>query len=126
MGKRNVFGYFQTMEQAKKAAEALQAQGYEQVFVDRISPMLGGNPYDLDDEIHSLFRRPGSSLATTTLGSPSLSDDQRILAATHVDAHGQSGGTGFQHPEDVCVTVITDENGYKAATALLEEYGAKD
>lgn len=125
MGQRSIFGYFQTMEQAQKAAEELKAQGFETVSVDRFSPMLGGNPYDGDEEIASIFQTPSNSLTTTALGSPPMDDDQRILAAAHQDASGLSGGTGFSHPEDVCVTVITDQERYEEAFQLLEQYGAK-
>jgi hypothetical protein len=126
MGQRNIFGYFQTMEQAQKVAEELKAHGFKIVSVDRFSPVLGGNPYDGDEEITGLFQNPSNSLTTTTLGSPTMDDDQRILAATHPDASGLSaGGTGFSHPEDVCVTVITDNDRYEEAYRLLEQYGAR-
>lgn len=124
MGERNIFGYFQTMEQAQKVADKLKAHGFEIVSVDRFSPLLGGNPYDLDSEITGLFRNQNNSLTTTTLGSPPLNPDERILAAAHEDSSGLSGGTGFAHQEDVCVTVITDSSRYEEAYGLLEQYGA--
>lgn len=125
MGQRNIFAYFQTIDQAKKAAEQLKAQGFETVSVDRFSPMLGGNPFDGDEEITSILQNPRNSLTTTTLGSPPMSNDEQILAATHTDASGLSGGTGFSHPEDVCVTVITDDDQYETAYQILEQYGAR-
>lgn len=125
MGQRSVFGYFQQIDQAQKAAEDLKSKGYKVVSVDRISPALGGKPDDFDEEIHGMLHHQGNSLTTTTLGSPPLNDDERILAASHVDASGLSGGNGFSHPEDVCVTVITDEDGYKEAYEILERYGAR-
>lgn len=127
MGEKNIFGYFQTMERAKEAAEELKKRGFETVSVDRFSPFLGGNPYDFDEEINGIFYHPGNSLTTTTLGSPeTFTDDKRILAAAHEDASGMAdGGTGFVHPEDVCVTVITDAKRYEEAYQLLEQYGAR-
>lgn len=125
MGQRSVFGYFQELDQAKKAAEELKSKGYSMVSVDRILPVLGGKPEDRDEEIHGMLLHQGNSLTTTTLGSPPLDDDKRILASSHVDASGLAGGNGFSHPEDVCVTVITDDQGYKQAYKILENYGAR-
>jgi hypothetical protein len=125
MNQRNIFGYFQTMDQAQKAAEELKAQGFETISVDRFSPVLGGNPYDGGEEMRDIFQNQKNSLTTTTLGSPAMNDDERILATAHPDASGLAGGTGFSHPEDVCVTVITDNDRYEEAYHLLERYGAK-
>jgi hypothetical protein len=97
MSQRNIFGYFQTMERAQKAADELKAHGFKTVSIDRFSPMLGGNPYDGDEEITSIFQNQSNSLTTTALGSPPMDDDERILAATHPDASGLAGGTGFSH-----------------------------
>lgn len=125
MSQRNIFGYFQTMDQAQKAAEELKAHGFETISIDRFSPMLGGNPYDGDEEIASIFQNQSNSLTTTTLGAPPMDDDARILAATHPDASGLAGSTGFSHPEDICVTVITNNDRYEEAFDLLEQYGAR-
>src|SRR5690606_2601494 len=124
--KRNIFAYFQTMEQAKKAEEALKKQGFSEVACDRVSPFLGGNPYDGDEEIHGILHRDSHSLTTNTLGSPNtLDDDERILAAAHPDASGFASSTGFTHAEDVCLTVLTDDEGYQQAASLLSQMGAR-
>lgn len=125
MGKRNLLAYFQTMEQAQKAVDALQEQGLSEVDCERIAPMLGGNPYDEDEEITGVIERETNSLATMTLGSPILNDDEGILAATHPDASGFAGGTGFDHPADVLVTVVTDDKQYEQTKMLLKQYGAE-
>jgi hypothetical protein len=126
MGEHNVFGYFQTMERAQQAAEELKRQGFE-VSVDRFAPFLGGKPFDGDQEIHSILAHQGNSLATTSLGTPErlLDDDTRVLAAAHEDASGLAGGTGFVHPEDVCVTVFANGENYDQATQILESFGAR-
>jgi hypothetical protein len=123
MGTRNIFGYFQTLDQAQKAADDLRNRGFETVSVDLISPMLGGKPYD--PQITGILQNQNQSLAEITLGSNPLSDDQRILASANENASGMSGGTGFTHLEDVCVTVITEEERYEEANQLLEGYGAR-
>jgi hypothetical protein len=125
MSQRNIFGYFQTMDQARKAAEKLKSLGFETISVDRFSPLLGGNPYDGGEEITGIFQNQRNSLTTTTLGSPAMNDDERILATVHPDASGLAGGRGFSHPEDVCVTIITDDDRYEEAYHLLERYGAR-
>lgn len=122
---RSVFGYFQTIKQAQRAVDQLKAAGF-QVSIDRFAPAFGEKPDDLDNEIHGIFHHEGNSLTTTTLESPiSFNEDQKILASAHVDASGLSGGNGFDHPEDICVTVLTDDENYQEAEKIMQENGAK-
>lgn len=128
MGVHNVFGYFQTMEQAQKAAAELKKQGFK-TDINRFGPLLGGHPFDGDPEIHSIFTHQTNSLTTTTLGSPddiAHDDDRRILAAAHIDASGFAGSTGFDHSEDVCVIVFAEEDTYDQAEKILQSFGAKE
>lgn len=95
MDKRFQFGYFQTMEQAQKAADALRQKGFE-VSVDRFSPNVTGQ-----------------------------SPEQDILLGALVEKSGLSGGHEFIHPEDVCVTAFCEAEQLSEVRAILEEYGAK-
>lgn len=123
MEERFLFGYFQTMERAKEAVKALQEQGYE-ASVDRVSPMMGGNPNDTvayEDQILT----GNNSLSYISMGSPrGYTQDQRILAASHPDASGQSGGHEFVHTEDVSVTVFCVEDKLSEVQGILNSYGA--
>ncbi len=125
MGERNIFAYFQTMDRAKEAAQMLKQRGFETVQVDRFSPIPGGGKdLDQDEELNSILRQQDNSLTTTTMGLPSVSKDKQILAAVNPDASGMSDGSPFDHAEDVCLTVITDESRFEEAIDLLEKLGA--
>jgi hypothetical protein len=125
MAEKYIFGYFRTIEAAQKAAEELKNHGFNDVHIDRFSPMLGGNYHDFDDDFENPFTNQAISLTTSTLGSPNRNNDQNILAAAHPDASAMAGGTGFNSPEDVCVTVFTEPKRFDEAYALLEKAGAK-
>jgi hypothetical protein len=125
MGERSIFAYFQTMERAQEAAQKLKQRGFETVQVDRFSPIPGGGKEpDQDHGLNSILRQQDSSLTTTTMGLPPISRDRRILAAANPDASGLSDGSPFDHAEDVCLTVITDNSRFEEAIDLLEQLGA--
>ncbi|WP_044640924.1 hypothetical protein [Risungbinella massiliensis] len=123
MEERFLFGYFQTMERAEEVVKALQEKGYE-ASLDRVSPMMGGNPESsvaYEDRIIT----GKNTLTYTSMGSPrGFTQDQRVMAASHPDASGQSGGHEFVHPEDVSVTVFCSEEKLSEVQAILNSYGA--
>ncbi|TCS93432.1 hypothetical protein [Hazenella coriacea] len=126
MKEKNIFSYFHTMEEAQKAANELKKRGFKTVEVDRVAPPLGGNPLDGDPEINGLLFHEANSLTTTTMGTPDdFSRNQTILAASHPDASGYTGGNGLEHPEDVSVIVICSEEKFEEATQLLKQHGAR-
>ncbi|SFJ64463.1 hypothetical protein [Thermoflavimicrobium dichotomicum] len=125
MKERNIFAFFHTMDKAEAAANELKKRGFATVQVDRFSPLPGGGKdTDLDAEIHGILRRQANSLTTSTLGLPPVNNDLRVLATAHPDASGMADGSPFYHSEDICVTVITNEERYDEAYEILERYGA--
>jgi hypothetical protein len=124
--EKYIFGYFQTMEAAQKAAQALKAHGFE-AYVDRFSPIGGGHPYDShEDGRRDPFTDPRMSLSESTLGGPRLNEDERILRSVNPDASGISGGQPMSSLEDVCVTVFMKPDRADEARKILEQYGARD
>ncbi|RAL26268.1 hypothetical protein [Thermoflavimicrobium daqui] len=126
MTQKNIFAFFHTVDKAQAAAHELKERGFDIVQVDRFSPIPGGGREpDLDDETHGLFHRQANSLTTTTLGLPPINNDLRILATAHPDASGMADGSAFDHAEDICLTVITDESRFDEACELLEKHGGR-
>ncbi|MBA4542853.1 MULTISPECIES: hypothetical protein [Thermoactinomyces] len=123
MEQKYLFGYFRTMEAAKQAAQALKENGFE-AYIDRFSPLGGGNLHDRDDDLKNPFTDPTMSLQASTLGGDR--SDRDILKAVHPDASGLSGGQPFDSMEDVCVTVFTEPERSAQAQQILEQFGARD
>jgi len=125
LAEKFIFGYFQTMDAAQKAAQELNRLGFE-TDVDRFSPIGGGDVHDRNDQdLTNPFQDQTLSLAESTLGSPRMSDDKRILLAAHPDASGLSGGQPMDSLEDVCLTVFTSPERYDEALAVLHKHGAR-
>lgn len=126
MPEKSLFGYFRTIDAARQAAKELKANGFE-VYVDRFSPIGGGEPHDLQDEdVKDPFQEPSMSLTESTLGGPEIRADTRILRATHPDASGISGGQALSSLEDVSVTVFFREEDREKAEQILKKHGARD
>ncbi|SHE76826.1 hypothetical protein SAMN05444392_10361 [Seinonella peptonophila] len=123
MNERNIFAYFHELDEAERAAYELRNSGFKKVQVDRFSAAPGGGKdTDLDSEINGILRQQNESLTTTTLGIPNTNPDLRVIAATHPDASGMSDGDGFHHPADICLTVLTTNDQYPKAEAILKKY----
>lgn len=122
-----VFGYFQTMDWAKKAAEELKQAGFE-VSLDDFSPIGGTNPYDTEDsDSKNPFQAPEMSLAESTLGDPVIRQDSRILRSTHPDASGFSGSEPLSAPENINLTVFFSHEKERAQIRqILKKYGARE
>lgn len=126
MPEKSLFGYFRTIDAARQAAKELKANGFE-VYVDRFSPIGGGEPHDLQDEdVKDPFQEPSMSLTESTLGGPEIRADTRILRATHPDASGISDGQALSSLEDVSVTVFFREEDREKAEQILKKHGARD
>lgn len=125
MAERAIFGYFQTIDAAKKAAEELKQLGFE-VDVSRFSPIGGGKNPDGDASFQNLFENPRVSLVETTLGGSDSNPDNRVLLATHPDASGMSGGQAMSSLEDVCVVVFATPERSQEAESILKKNGARD
>lgn len=126
MAEKTIFGYFKTIEAAKQAAEELQHLGFE-TDLARFSPIGGGDDHDRhDNDLTNPFQNATLSLTESTIGSPRMSDDKRILLAAHPDASGLSGGQPMDSLEDVCLTVFTPPDRYDEAWNVLQKHGAKD
>lgn len=126
MTEKTIFGYFKTIEAAQKAEQELKELGFE-TDLARFSPMGGGDIYDHND--HTFFnpvQASNLSLTESTLGSPRMSDDKRILLAAHPDASGLSGGQPMDSLEDVYLTVFALSDRYDEAWQILKKHGAKD
>ncbi len=48
-----------------------------------------------------------------------------MLAAAHPDASGMAGADGMESPENVIVTVVTEEDREEEARSLLEWAGGR-
>ncbi len=126
MPEKYLFGYFRTIDAARQAAEELKTNGFE-VYIDRFSPIGGGDPHDLrDDDLKNPFQKPPLSLTESTLGGPEIREDTRILRATHPDASGISGGQALSSLEDVSVTVFFREEDREKAEQILKKHGVRD
>jgi hypothetical protein len=123
--ERYMFGFFQTIDAAKRAEKELKEKGFE-VYVDRFSPIGGGNHHDTEDEgVANPFTKQRLSLAEATLGSPQLNDDERILRSAHPDASGLSATHPHSSLEDVSVTVFAPPERYEEAWNILVKHGAR-
>ncbi|MGA8941789.1 MAG: hypothetical protein WB502_03610 [Thermoactinomyces sp.] len=126
MPEKYLFGYFRTLDAARQAAEELKANGFE-VYVDRFSPIGGGDRHDLqDDDLNNPFRKSPMSLTESVLGGPEIRQDTGILRAAHPDASGLSGGQALSSLEDVSVTVFFHEEDREKAEQILKKHGARD
>ncbi|KPC77698.1 hypothetical protein ADL26_00195 [Thermoactinomyces vulgaris] len=126
MAERAIFGYFQTIDAAQKAAAELRQAGFE-VDVSRFSPLGGGKDADGDATYSNPFENPRMSLAESTLGSPRLDPDKNVMQAAHPDASGLSGGQPLSSLEDVSVTVFaTSEDRVQEAESILRKHGARE
>ncbi|MFS8513215.1 MAG: hypothetical protein LOD87_05790, partial [Planifilum fulgidum] len=76
---------------------------------------------DLDNPISE----SPSSLASITMGAAISSRDAGVLAAAHPDASGMAGADGMESPENVIVTVVTEEDREEEARSLLEWAGGR-
>ncbi|QKG84053.1 hypothetical protein GXN76_05905 [Kroppenstedtia pulmonis] len=120
MGRRNILSYFSTEKQAKEAVKNLKANGFETVDLSRFSLTPGGDASDLDNPISE----PLSSLVSGTGGNVS-GRDAGILQAVSVESSGMADGSHQWGAEDLCVTVVTDDEHYDKAITLLEQAGAR-
>jgi hypothetical protein len=121
MKEKSIIAYFRTEKNAQKAVQELKERGFETVQMDRFSQFPGENVVDLDNPISE----SPSSLASITMGAAISSRDAGVLAAAHPDASGLSGADGLDAPEDVIVTVVTDEAREEEARSLLERAGGR-
>lgn len=122
-----VFGYFQTMDRARQAAEELKQAGFE-VSLDSFSPIGGTNPYDAEgSDLKNPFQAPEMSLAESTLKDPAIRQDSRILRSTHPDASGLAGDEPLSAPENVSLTVFyTHETEHGQIMRILRQFGARE
>ena len=74
---------------------------------------------DLDNPISE----SPSSLAGMTMGAAISSRDAGVLVAAHPDASGMSGADDLDAPEDVIVTVVTEESREEEARSLFGASG---
>lgn len=125
MEERAIFGYFQTMDAAKKAAGELEQMGFK-VDVSRFSPLGGGKDADGDASFNNLLENPRMSLVETTLGGPENNPDNRVMLAVHPDASGLSGGQAMSSLEDVCVIAFATPERSQEAETILKKHGARD
>jgi hypothetical protein len=121
MEEKGIIAYFRTEERAEQAVQELKKRGFETVQMDHFSQFPGENVVDLDNPLSE----PPSSLASLTMGTAINSRDAGVLAAAHPDASGLSGADGLDAPEDVIVTVVTDEAREEEARSILEKAGGR-
>lgn len=125
MAERTIFGYFQTIDAARNAAQELEQLGFE-VDVSRFSPLGGGKDTDGDATFSNVFENPRMSLTETTLGGPEFDPDKSVMLAAHPDASGFAGGQAMSALEDVCVTVFASPERAPEAERILGKHGARE
>src|SRR5690606_1995742 len=121
MGEKSIIAYFRTEKNAQKAVRELKERGFDTVWMDHFSQFPGENVVDLDNPISE----SPSSLASITMGAAISSRDAGVLAAAHPDASGMAGADGMESPENVIVTVVTEEDREEEARSLLEWAGGR-
>lgn len=121
MKEKGIIAYFRTEKGAQKAVRELKERGFETVRMDHFSQFPGENVADLDNPISE----SPSSLAGMTMGAAISSRDAGVLVAAHPDASGMSGADDLDAPEDVIVTVVTEESREEEARSLLEQAGGR-
>ncbi|MBO2532045.1 MAG: hypothetical protein CW342_04025 [Thermoactinomycetaceae bacterium] len=121
MGEKSIIAYFRTEKNAQKAVRELKERGFDTVRMDHFSQFPGENVVDLDNPISE----SPSSLASITMGAAISSRDAGVLAAAHPDASGMAGADGMESPENVIVTVVTEEDREEEARSLLEWAGGR-
>lgn len=117
---RNILASFKTIEDAQKAAQQLQKDGYKELQVDQISMYPGFNLNDLTNPITSNF----DSLTNLTLGS-FTNKDAEVLAAADVSASGMADGSDMEINQNVLLTVVTDELHAKQAEEIITLYNGR-
>lgn len=120
MAEKSIIAYFRTEEAAERAVQELKKRGFDTVQLDHFSHFPGDGGVDLDNPISEA----PSSLAGLTTGGAISSRDAGVLAAAHPDVSGLSG-TDDTAPENVIVTVVTDETREEEARSLLERAGGR-
>lgn len=108
---------FHTIEEAKKAAQKLKENGFEELQVDHISMYPGDYLNDLTNPITGNFE----SLADLTLGS-FTDKNAEVLAAADPNASGMADKAGMDSNYNFLVTLVTDDDHAVQAEDILKKY----
>ncbi len=125
MPQQNLLFYFRSVDDAKKAEQALHQAGFTEVQVDEISPYPGEGVQERMNPLTGNI--PG--IADLTLAADIGSKSAGILTSTDVNASGMSDGFNMaqgneeQAGRNVLVTVVTTDKRGDEARNILKKYG---
>lgn len=120
MTEKSILAYFQSMEQAEKAAVKLQALRVNDLSIDRISKYPGDGVERIMNPLTGNF----SGLGYLTQDAEFSSDSAAIMGASDITASGMSdGGQGLPTGRNILMTVVTDEREAERAERVIEQHG---
>lgn len=118
--RHTLLAYFPSRAQAQKARDALAAEGFGELQIDRVSRYGTESASILTNPVTGGF----TSLANLTLGSQDAGDDEGALMAADPTASGLAEGVGVRE-KGYLLTVVTRHERVNRAREIVEQEGGE-